>query len=222
MPVGSWLPPGPCSNTLHMQHSGPGPFHVDLARVDLHAMHCHRLLADDEQTLAAADAVISHSTARPEATSPMCYAEAQLVKACILARRHEPQAALASATSALSLDRRSLPTLLPLARQFSAELHRSMGRSPSLRTIDQQISRPQASGTFCRGVAPSTRAAKNLKRTAPGFGEQHAAAVESQMPIIITPTAGMMSWSGPVLAGLARSRQSRPGEDSECLSWPAG
>lgn len=121
--------------------SGPGHFHVTAARIQLHAMHCRRVLGDDEQTLAAAATVLAASTTSiGEVTGPMPYSEALLTTATILARRGQHTAALDRAETALQVGRRTLPTLLPLAHATSRALHRQHGVDRTrLDALDRRI-----------------------------------------------------------------------------------
>lgn len=100
-------------------------FVVDPDKFDFYAMDCYRRAGEDDLAEVHAQEIITKST-RPDGTehSPMRAAEARITLGVVAARRGDLEAALAAGESALSGDRKSLPSLLMVGRELGAELSR--------------------------------------------------------------------------------------------------
>lgn len=100
-------------------------FVVDPDKFDFYAMDCYRLIGDDKLAEMHATEII-RKTMNPDGTSqsPMRTAEARLTLAVVAARNGELDQALAIAVEALSIDRRSRPSLLMLGTELDDALRR--------------------------------------------------------------------------------------------------
>lgn len=98
-------------------------FVVDPDKFDFYAMDCYRLIGDDKLAEMHATEII-RKTMNPDGTSqsPMRTAEARLTLAVVAARNGELDQALAIADEALSIDRRSRPSLLMLGVELDEAL----------------------------------------------------------------------------------------------------
>lgn len=106
-------------------------FIIDVAKWPFYSMDACRLAGDDEMAAEYARLVIDNHT-RPDGSiaSPMRVSEAQLTLATVAARRGELQAAVHEGMSALTAERKSLPSLLLVAGELDAELHRRYPNEP--------------------------------------------------------------------------------------------
>jgi tetratricopeptide (TPR) repeat protein len=100
-------------------------FVVDPDKFDFYAMDCYRLIGDDKLAEMHATEII-RKTMNPDGTSqsPMRTAEARLTLAVVAARNGELDRALTIADEALSIDRRSRPSLLMLGTELDEALRR--------------------------------------------------------------------------------------------------
>lgn len=100
-------------------------FVVDPDKFDFYAMDCYRLIGDDKLAEMHASEII-RKTMNPDGTSqsPMRTAEARLTLAVVAARNGELDQALTIADEALSIDRRSRPSLLMLGTELDEALRR--------------------------------------------------------------------------------------------------
>lgn len=106
-------------------------FVVDPDKFDFYAMDCYRLIGDDKLAEMHATEII-RKTMNPDGTSrsPMRTAEARLTLAVVAARNGELDQALAIADEALSVDRRSRPSLLMLGTELDEALRRYYPAEP--------------------------------------------------------------------------------------------
>lgn len=106
-------------------------FVVDPDKFDFYAMDCYRLIGDDKLAEMHATEII-RKTMNPDGTSqsPMRTAEARLTLAVVAARNGELDEALAIADEALSIDRRSRPSLLMLGTELDEALRRYYPAEP--------------------------------------------------------------------------------------------
>ncbi|MFF4876018.1 MULTISPECIES: tetratricopeptide repeat protein [unclassified Micromonospora] len=104
-------------------------FQVDPAKWSFYAMDAYRLAEDDTRTERYAAEVIWAATA-PDGVerSPMRVAEARLTLAATAARAGELELAVHTGLRAFGAGRRSLPSLLLIAGEVDAELHRRYPR----------------------------------------------------------------------------------------------
>jgi hypothetical protein len=100
-------------------------FAVDPDKWKFYAMDAYRLAADDELAAEYAHEILRKGTA-PDGgeRSPMRMAEARLALAVIAARKGDMDQAVSDGLSALTSDRKSLPSLLMVAGELDAELQR--------------------------------------------------------------------------------------------------
>lgn len=100
-------------------------FVVDPDKFDCYAMDCYRLIGDDDLAAMHAHEIIRKSTALIGMTaSPMRKAEAELTLGVIAARNGAVSQALAYGRNALSIDRRSQPSLLMVGSELDQALQR--------------------------------------------------------------------------------------------------
>jgi transcriptional regulator with XRE-family HTH domain len=119
-------------------------FVVDPDKWDFYAMDAYRIVGDDDQAAHHAREVLRLGTA-PDGTerAPMRMAEARLTLAATAARNGELEHAFDTALTAFTARRRSLPTLLMVAREVGDELHRrdpAGRRARELRDAVQAVS----------------------------------------------------------------------------------
>ena len=110
-------------------------FVVDPDKFDFYAMDCYRLIGDDKLAEMHPVEIIRKTTA-PDGTSgsPMRTAEARLILAAVAARQGELDQAPTFAAEALSVDRRSRPSLLMIGAELDGLLRQ---RYPGdLRAVD--------------------------------------------------------------------------------------
>ncbi|MFY1616981.1 helix-turn-helix domain-containing protein [Micromonospora sp. WMMD736] len=107
-------------------------FQVDRAKWSFYAMDAYRLAEDDARARRYAVEVIETATA-PDGVhrSPMRVAEAQLTLAATAARSGDLELAVQTGLAAFTAGRRSLPSLLLIAGEVDAELHRRYPREPA-------------------------------------------------------------------------------------------
>lgn len=100
-------------------------FVVEPDKFDFFAMDCYRLIGDDDLAAMHAHEIITKSTAfNGMNVSPMRQAEAELTLGVIAARNGAVDQALAYGSNALSIDRRSQPSLLMVGSELDQELQR--------------------------------------------------------------------------------------------------
>jgi len=94
-------------------------FVVDPDKFDFYAMDCHRLIGDDKLAEMHAREIIRKTT-NPDGSfsSPMRNAEARLTLGVVAARKGELDAAFTYGREALSIDRRSQPSLLMIGTEL--------------------------------------------------------------------------------------------------------
>lgn len=105
-------------------------FVVDPDKFDFYAMDCYRLIGDNELAEMHAREIIRKSTA-PDGTvvSPMRKAESELTLGVVAARRGQLDEALSYGHSALSIPRRSQPSLLMVGSELDQELQQNFPKS---------------------------------------------------------------------------------------------
>jgi hypothetical protein len=98
---------------------------VDPDKFDFYAMDSYRMAGDDELAGHHARRVLELGT-RPDGAErwPMRMAEARLTLAAAAARAGELEQAVSTGVGAFRSGRRSLPSLLMVAGEVDAELHR--------------------------------------------------------------------------------------------------
>nr|WP_201749189.1 helix-turn-helix transcriptional regulator [Micromonospora acroterricola] len=115
-------------------------FQVDPAKWSFYAMDAYRLAEDDVRAERYAAEVIEAGTA-PDGVerSPMRVAEAQLTLAATAARAGDLEHAVHTGLTAFGADRRSLPSLLLIAGEVDAELHRRYPREPATAEFESAL-----------------------------------------------------------------------------------
>jgi hypothetical protein len=106
-------------------------FLVDPDKWDFYAMDAYRLAGDDDLAAHHARTVLAVGAGPDGDRSPMRMAEARLTLAAVAARSGDLEQAVATGVSALSGDRKSLPSLLMVAGELDAELHRRYPNEPA-------------------------------------------------------------------------------------------
>ncbi|MEC4016652.1 helix-turn-helix transcriptional regulator [Streptomyces sp. H27-D2] len=121
----------------HREHH----FVIDPDKWDFYEMDAYRMLGDDERAAVHAHEVVRLGTA-PDGTeiSPMRVAEARLTLGVTAARSGELEEAVAIGARALETSRRSLPSLLLVAGELTAELDRRYPREAVARQFQAQVS----------------------------------------------------------------------------------
>jgi Tfp pilus assembly protein PilF len=97
---------------------------VDPDKWDFYAMDAYRLAGDDQLAAHHARAVLAMGAGPDGDRSPMRMAEARLTLAAVAARAGDLEQAVRTGVAALGADRKSLPSLLMVAGELDAELHR--------------------------------------------------------------------------------------------------
>ncbi|HCT75232.1 MAG TPA: XRE family transcriptional regulator [Micromonosporaceae bacterium] len=115
-------------------------FIIDVAKWPFYSMDACRLAGDDDMAAEYAQLVIDNHT-RPDSSiaSPMRVSEAQLTLATVAARRGELQAAVHKGMSALTAERKSLPSLLLVAGELEAELHSRFPGEPETAEFSEAL-----------------------------------------------------------------------------------
>lgn len=115
-------------------------FVVDPQKFDFHAMDCCRLSGDNELAEMHAREIIRQSTA-PDGTvvSPMRKAESELTLGVVAARRGRLDEALSHGHSALSISRRSQPSLLMVGSELDQELRQNFPDSSGTRAFHRSL-----------------------------------------------------------------------------------
>ncbi len=99
-------------------------FVVDPDKWDFYAMDAYRLAGDDHLAAHHARTVLAVGAGPGGDRSPMRMAEARLTLAAVAARAGDLEQAARTGVAALGADRKSLPSLLMVAGELDAELHR--------------------------------------------------------------------------------------------------
>src|SRR3954451_7982956 len=95
-------------------------FVVDPAKFDFYAMDCYRIVGEDQLAEFAAHEVIASSTdVDGTLRKPMRVAEAEITLGVLFARAGEPEQAVDYGQQALAGERKSLPSLLMVARELT-------------------------------------------------------------------------------------------------------
>lgn len=101
-------------------------FVVDPTKASFYAMDAYRVLGENSQAHAMAETIVRTSTTPTgEVISPMRLAEAQLTQALVAARSGDVAGAMSLAETALSHDRRCLPSLQLVVGEVAHEIGRS-------------------------------------------------------------------------------------------------
>jgi hypothetical protein len=108
-------------------------FVVDPDKFDFYAMDCYRLIGDDNLAEMHAREIIRRTTA-PDGTnlSPMRKAEAELTLGVISARNGALGDALSYGQQALTIERRSQPSLLMVGSELDIALQQHFPNSPDV------------------------------------------------------------------------------------------
>ncbi|WP_329462700.1 hypothetical protein [Streptomyces sp. NBC_01431] len=115
-------------------------FIIDPDKWDFYEMDAYRLLGDDERAASHARSVIGISTG-PDGTeiSPMRAAEARLTLEVAAAHPGDIDEAVGMGTTALAVDRKSLPSLLLVANELDKGLRSRYPRETASRDFHEQI-----------------------------------------------------------------------------------
>ncbi|MEU4215883.1 hypothetical protein [Actinoplanes sp. NPDC026623] len=108
-------------------------FVVDPHKWDFYAMDAYRLAGDDQLAAHHTRTVLTLGAGPDGEKGPMRMAEARLTLAAVAARAGDLDQAVTTGVGALGAGRKSLPSLLMVARQLDVELHR---RSPNESAAD--------------------------------------------------------------------------------------
>jgi len=123
-------------------------FIVDPDKFDFYAMDCYRLVGDDTLAEMHAREIVRKTTgAGGENLSPMRRAEAELTLAVVAARRGDLDRSQGFAESALSIDRKSKPSL----RMVGSEL---------VQVLDSRYPTSELAASFRRNLGDMTRASR--------------------------------------------------------------
>jgi transcriptional regulator with XRE-family HTH domain len=106
-------------------------FVVDPDKWDFYAMDAYRLAGEDDLAAQHARTVLSLGESPDGERAPMRMAEARLTLAAVAARAGDLEQAVAAGIGALSADRKSLPSLLMVAGELDAALHRRFPHEPA-------------------------------------------------------------------------------------------
>jgi tetratricopeptide (TPR) repeat protein len=107
-------------------------FVVDPDKFDYYAMDCYRLIGDDNLAEMHAREIIRKST-NPDGTpnSPMRIAESRLTLGVVAARRGDLEQAVNLGQQALSIDRKSRPSLLMVGSELDTVLREKYAKEPA-------------------------------------------------------------------------------------------
>ena len=106
-------------------------FVVDPDKWDFYAMDAYRLAGDDDLAAHHARTVLTTGAGPGGERAPMRMAEARLTLAAVAARGGDLHQAVATGVDALGAARKSLPSLLMVAGELDAELHRRYPNEPA-------------------------------------------------------------------------------------------
>lgn len=122
-------------------------FIVDPDKFDFYAMDCYRLIEDNELAEMHAQQIISNSTAHDGSlTSPMRAAEAEITLGIIAARRGSFEEAVRLGNHALSVSRRSRPSLLLVGSELDNALQRRYPNEPDTHDFHAALAAATSSG----------------------------------------------------------------------------
>jgi transcriptional regulator with XRE-family HTH domain len=115
-------------------------FVVDPAKFDFYAMDCYRILGEDSFAEIYADEVIRNSTDFDGTErKPMRIAEARITLGVAAANAGDLGKAVALGRQALDGDRRSLPSLMMVARDLTTALHRHYPAERETREFEEHL-----------------------------------------------------------------------------------
>ncbi|GAA4727010.1 helix-turn-helix domain-containing protein [Phytohabitans rumicis] len=115
-------------------------FVVDPAKFDFYAMDCYRIVGENEFARTYADEVIRASAdASGVERKPMRIAEARITLAVVEAREGDLSAAVRHGETAISGERKSLPSLLFAEREFSSILAEKYSNEPLARSYLEAV-----------------------------------------------------------------------------------
>jgi hypothetical protein len=115
-------------------------FVVEPDKFDFYAMDCYRLIGEDSLAEILAREIIRKSTAFDGTdTSPMRKAEAELTLGVIAARNGAVEEALTYGNKALSINRRSQPSLLMVGSELDAALRDRYPNNTDVQDFHNQL-----------------------------------------------------------------------------------
>lgn len=115
-------------------------FVVDPDKFDYYAMDCYRLIGDDTLAEMHAKEIIRKSTnADGTYNSPMRITESTLTLGVVAARRGEKEAALELGQKALSIDRKSQPSLLMVGSELDDVLRKQYPRDSEVKRFHNTL-----------------------------------------------------------------------------------
>jgi hypothetical protein len=121
-------------------------FVVDPEKFDYYAMDCHRLIGDDQLTQMYAREIIGKTiTPDGRVIAPMRRAESMLTLGVVAARAGDLGSAIEYGNEALSIDRKSQPSLRMVASELTDVLSEKFADKPSARDFQrlvEELTRP--------------------------------------------------------------------------------
>ncbi|MEU3460615.1 helix-turn-helix transcriptional regulator [Streptomyces sp. NPDC006733] len=127
-------------------------FVIDPDKWDFYEMDAYRMLGDDERAAVHAQEVVRNGTAADGVEiSPMRVAEARLTLGVAAARSGEMEEAVTVGARALETSRKSLPSLLTVARELTHELETRYPRETLPREFHEQVSEVAAGAASSLG-----------------------------------------------------------------------
>jgi tetratricopeptide (TPR) repeat protein len=122
-------------------------FVVDPDKFDYYAMDCYRLIGDDKLAEMHAREIIRKST-NPDgsANAPMRIAESQLTLGVVAARRGDLDQAVSLGREALSIDRKSQPSLLMVGSELDTVLRERYADEPAAIEFHDQLTSSTTAG----------------------------------------------------------------------------
>lgn len=114
-------------------------FVVDPSKWDFYTQDCYRHVGEDDLAKVYAEEVIRGGTVDGTVVKPMRVAEAEITLGVVAARRGDLDGAIQSGRRALSLGRKSLPSLLLHAGELAEAMRGRFGGSPLVGQFEDEL-----------------------------------------------------------------------------------